>query len=243
MDHVPSPPRDPRPRPLSGRLDDEWRVIRRRPHLVERARRWSVTDQSFDDLDALLTLAGHLVEPTAAADGVLGRLVGVARTDDLASRIVLQRLLPGLLAIVRRRQSPDVDGSFEQLIGATWLVIHAYQPDRRPRRVAANLVRDASYRAFIAPGRRMSATELSVDPHTLEETPAVVVLSSCEELALVLREARTMGLDPTDVDFVRALLRCGSSSRLAAERKVTTRTIRNHRARTAARLRACALVA
>ena len=39
-----------------------------------------------------------------------------------------------------------------------------------------------------------------------------------------------MGLDPTDVDFVRALLRCGSSARLAAERKVTTRTIRNHRA-------------
>ena len=128
------------------------------------ARRWSVTDQPFDDLDVLLTLAGHLAEPTAAADDVLGRLVGVARTDDLASRIVLQRLLPGLLAIVRRRQSPDVDGSFEQLIGATWLVIHAYQPDRRPRRVAANLVRDASYRAFIAPGRRMSATELSVDP-------------------------------------------------------------------------------
>ena len=218
-------------------------VIRRRPHLVARARRWSVTDQPFDDLDVLLTLAGHLAEPTAAADDVLGRLVGVARTDDLASRIVLQRLLPGLLAIVRRRQSADIDGSFEQLIGATWLVIHAYQPDRRPRRVAANLVRDASYRAFIAPGRRMSATELLVDPHALEETPAVVVLSSCEELALVLREAREMGLDPSDADFVRALLRCGSSTRLAAERKVTTRTIRNHRTRTAARLRACALVA
>ncbi|MGH9272387.1 MAG: hypothetical protein ACRDZ2_14055 [Ilumatobacteraceae bacterium] len=231
-------------RPLSGRLDDEWRIIRRRPALVERARRWQVTDDRFDDLDGLLGLAGHHVDASPAADHVLGRLVGIARHDELAARVVLQRMMPGLLAVVRRRhRADDVDSSFEQLIGAAWLVIQAYQPDARPSRIAANLVRDASYRAFIAPSRLRSATEVVTDPHTLDETPAVVVVSSCEELATLLREARAMGLEATDVDFVKSFLRSGSSKALAAEREVTTRTIRNHRARTAARLRACALVA
>jgi hypothetical protein len=243
MDHPPCPQRDRDGRPLTARLDDEWRVIRRRRPLLERARRWRATDQHFDDLEELLVLAGHHVEPTAAADAVLGRLVWAARSDHLAARVVLQRMLPGLLAIVRRRRSADVDGSFEQLLGAAWLVIHAYRPDLRPTRVAANLVRDASYRAFIAPARRRSATEVSIDPHALDDTPAVVVLSSCEELAALLHQARAMGLDARDVDFVQALLRCGSSTRLAAERNVTPRTIRNHRTRTAAKLRKCALVA
>jgi hypothetical protein len=242
MEHVPSP-RDRERHPLSARLDGEWRIIRRRRRLVDRANGWRVTEQPFDDLDALLTIAGHRVEPTAAANDVLGQLVRIARHDELAARVVLQRMLPGLLATVRRRQSLDVDGSFEQLLGAAWLVIHAYQPELRPSRVAANLVRDAGYRAFIAPARRRSATEVSMDPHALEDTPAVVVLSSCEELAVLLREARSMGLSALDVDFVRDLLRCGSSTRLAAERHVTPRTIRNHRTRAAARLRRCALVA
>lgn len=245
MDQFPSDRRrNHTDRPLSGRLDDEWRIIRSRPGLVDRARRWQVTDAVFDDLDDLLTLAGHHVDASPAADHVLGRLVEIARRDELAARVVLQRMMPGLLAIVRRRHRvDDVDSSFEQLIGAAWLVIQAYQLDARPSRIAANLVRDASYRAFIAPSRLRSATEVVTDPHTLDETPAVVVVSSCEELATLLREARAMGLDACDIDFVKSFIRCGSSKALAAEREVTTRTIRNHRTRTAARLRACALVA
>jgi len=212
--------------------------------VLERARQWDVTDQPFDDLDQLLVLAGHRVTPTPATDAVLGALVEVGRSDELATRVVLQRMLPGLLAIVRKRRRVDaIDGSFEELLGAAWLVIRAYRPSDRPTRVAANLVRDAGYRAFIAPARRLSAKEISIDPRTLDETPAVIVVSSCEELAMLLAEARASGLDPTDLDFVRALLTAGSSTLLAEELKVTTRTIRNHRTQAVANLRGVAMVA
>ena len=129
---------------------------------------------------------------------MLVRLVEIARTDELASRVVLQRVLPGLLAVVRRRRRPGRDGSFEELIGAAWLAIRSCRTDRRPPHVAANLVRDAAYRAFIAPGRRLSATEVSVDPRTLEETPATTVLSPCEELAAAARRRpRRRRAEPT----------------------------------------------
>ena len=182
-------------------------------------------------------LAGFGIAPAVATNEVLRRLVEVAHDDELAERVVLERLMPGLLGIVRKRPCVDPHGSLEELIGAACLAIHAYDTTRRPYRVAANLVRDAGYKAFTAPLRRRSASEVCIDPHVLDETPAVVVISSAEELALLLAEARAAGIDQCDLDLFRALLRYGSPSIVAAERKVTTRTIRNHRDRTAARIR------
>lgn len=230
-------------RPLSARLDAEWARIRSRPPLVARARAWGVTDVPFDDLDELLELAGYRVENTLERNDVLVRLVEIAHTDELASRIVLQRVLPGLLAIVRRRRQPGSWGSFEELIGAAWLAIRSCRTDRQPERVAAAIVRDAAYRAFIAPVRRLSASEVSVDPRTLEETPFTVILSPCEELAMLLGDALTAGLPRRELDLLRDLVRAGSPATVAAERKVTTRTVRNHRDRATARLRRLALAA
>ena len=126
----------------------------------------------FDDLDELLALAGYRVEDTPTRNDVLVRLVELARTDELAARVVLQRVLPGLLAVVRRRRQPgDADGR-----SRSWSARRGWRSGRagriaEPPHVAANIVRDAAYRAFIAPGRRRSATEVSVDPRTLDETP------------------------------------------------------------------------
>ena len=184
-----------RRRPLSSSLDREWRTVCHRARVVAEARRWGVTDQPFANLDELLVLAGYGMAPSAPANDVLRRLVDVAHHDELAARVVLQRLMPGLLAIVRRRRDADADGSFEELVGAACLAIHAYCTERRPERIAANLVRDAGYRAFTAPRRRRSATEISIDPRTLDETPAVVVVSACEELAGLMADAREAGVD------------------------------------------------
>ena len=226
------------PPSFSVALDREWSLIRRRPRVVARARSWGVTAIPFDDLDELLALAGYRVEGTPAHNEVLLRLVELARTDDLASRVVLQRVLPGLLATVRRRHQPDHSGgTLEELVGAAWLAIRSCRTERQPTHVAANIVRDASYRAFIAPARRLSSTEVSVDPKTLDETPAPTTTSSCEELATLLADARAAGVPPADLDLVRDLVRAGSPSTVAADRHVTTRTVRNHRDRITARLR------
>jgi DNA-directed RNA polymerase specialized sigma24 family protein len=225
---------------LSARLDREWDLLRSRDRAVTRARAWGVTDRPFADLDELLALAGHHTARTAEANAVLGRLVEAAHADELASRIVLQRLLPGLLAIVRRR---GPDGQFEELIGAAWLAIRSYRTERRPERIAANLVRDAAYSAFTAPQRRRSASEVAIDPRVFEETPADDSVGACEELAMLLADARGAGVPSEDLDFVRHLVRAGSPSVVAAECQVTTRTVRNRRDRATARLREFALAA
>jgi hypothetical protein len=201
---------------------------------VARARAWRVTDRVFADLDELLALAGHRTERTAEANAVLGRLVDAGRVDQLASRVVLQRMLPGLLAAVRR-QGPD--GDLDELIGAAWLAIRSYRTDRRPERIAANLVRDATYLAFIAPRRRRSASEVAVDPRRFDETPADDSLNAFQELAGLLAAARQAGLPDEDAELVRRLVRTGSPSAVAAEWNVTTRTVRNRRDKATARVR------
>ena len=76
--------------------------------MLDRVRSWGVTSTPFRSLDELLRLAGFKVARTPAeTDEVLRRLVVLAATEPLAARIVLQRLLPGLLAIVRREQQRD----------------------------------------------------------------------------------------------------------------------------------------
>jgi hypothetical protein len=145
--------------------------------------------------------------------------------------------MPGLLAVVRRRAAREHPGAFEELIGAAWMAVRCYAVERRPDHLAASLVRDAAYRAFTAPTRRRSATEVSVDPRVLDETPAPTSVSSFEELAGIVAEGRRAGIDKRDLDLVRDLVRVGSPSVLASQRKVTPRTIRNHRDRVTAQLR------
>ncbi len=226
---------------LSTSLDREWRALARRPIAVARARSWRVTDQPFDDLDELLVLLGFRTEHRPAHNERLLRLVEIARHDDLAARVVLQRVLPGLLAVVHRRRGRD--GTFEELAGAAWLAIRACRTDTCPEQVAANVVRDAAYRAFTAPARRRSATEIAVDPRTLEETPDVPRIGPAEELALLLADAREVGVAAGDLALVRDLVVAGSPSQVAARRNVTPRTVRNHRDRITARLRRVALSA
>ena len=77
-------------------------------------------------------------------------------TGDWADRSV--RDLPGLLATVPRRHQPDQSGgTLEELVGAAWLAIRSCRTERQPTHVAANIVRDASYRAFLAPARRLAS--------------------------------------------------------------------------------------
>jgi hypothetical protein len=228
------------PHVLSARLDREWRSLSRRPDHIARARAWGVTTTPFADLDGLLALAGYRLDHSGERNAVLVALVRRGGHDDLAARIVLQRVMPGLLAVIRRRGWSD-DGSFEELVGAAWLAIRGSRAERAPEQIAANIVRDAAYRAFTAPRRRRSATEVSVDPKTLDETPAVHRVSACEELAVLMSDAIAAGLPRHDLELVRDLVTIGSPGRVATHRQVTPRTIRNHRDRATARLRRLAL--
>lgn len=238
--------------------------MRLRRRVLAQVNGWHLGAEEVHDLDHVLVLAGYRVDilatrtqgaapvpsrelftvPSAVdANRYLHRLVELARTDELAGRIVVQRLLPGLLAIVRRRSVRGCDGLLEELLGAVWMSIRTMRLQPRSEHVAASLVYDATYRAFTAPRRRRSASEIVIDPRLLDDSPASATVSPCEELAEVIAAARCDGMTDGDAELVRQLLTLGSTTAVAAERKVTPRTVRNHRDRVTYQLRRAAATA
>ena len=221
---------------LSRRFDREWRALARRPDVLDRANAWRLVARDVADLDELLVATGYGARwNTTVHNDLLGRLVCLGHDDELAARVVLQRILRGLVAIARRRRLFEPE-AFEELVGAAWLTIRQARTDGRDH-LAAGLVRDAAYRAFTAPGRRLSSAEIATDPRVLDEEPAIEQLAAGEELARLLAEARACGVPTADVDLFRDLAAIGSPGRLAEIRRITPRTVRNHRDRAAARLR------
>ncbi len=186
-----------------------------------------MTERGFDDLDALLALAGFRTAATDDTEAVLRRLVIRAADDELAARIVLQRVLPGLLALVRRRQSRLGDDMLEHLVAAAWIAIRTFAPSRRPACMAAALISQADHACFCRPGRRMSTGEVTFDPARVTGMPDERRISACEELAGVIADGRAAGIPIADLDLVQRLLRTGSPGQVARDLHVTTRTIRN----------------
>lgn len=242
-------PTNSRPR-IRPRLEQEWSRLRHRPTAVTRARSWHVTEDDFDDLDGLLRLAGFGVPSTTATSEVFHRLVETGRHDDLAARVALQRLLPGLLAVVRRRaaDSDGPDGLLEEIVGAAWIMIRCYDLDRRPACLAAALVWGADHRAFRTGtqlrARRERRAGASIMDRMLDVWPdRSTAATPHDELAEVLADARSAGVDEDDLWLVQRLVETGSTEAVAAELGVTARTIRNRRDRVTYRLRTIALAA
>jgi hypothetical protein len=220
---------------LSAALDREWRMLTGDAGAVARARSWAVVSP-VHRLDDVLVACGYAAGPTGEDENAaLVELVTLARHDELAGRVVVQRILPGLMGIARRRRVFERD-AFDELVGAAWLTIRHARPGGKEH-LAGHLVRDAAYRAFTAPGRRLSSTEIAVDPRTLDEEPFVERVAACEELAMLLADARASGVPSADLDLIRDLAVVGSPGRVAALRNVTPRTVRNHRDRATAHLR------
>ena len=193
------------------------------------------------DLDQVLEVLGHRRAASPDHEVAMRRLVDRAPTDQLAARVVLQRILPGMLALVRRfgwMSEQPVD----DLVGAAWISITAFDPARAPRCLAAALIDDARHRAFRAPRRRASAGEvpIEVDP---ERAPATIRLHPSDELTELFALATGAGVPSDDLDLLRRLLAARQVADVAAELGVTTRTVRNRRAAVTGRLRELALAA
>jgi hypothetical protein len=124
-------------------LDRDWRRLR--------ADRRAVT--SLEDVCALAGVANLaeleeyvLKASRAAADQVLVALVRRAVADDgLSARVLLQLLLPGVRRLARRWWAlGDDDERAAAAVAAVWEKIQHYPVERRPGRVAANILMDAT---------------------------------------------------------------------------------------------------
>ncbi len=228
-------------RDTGGRLALEWARLRTRPDHLRTATTWHIVEGPIGSLDEILAAVGYECDATPESERRLRQLVVFARDDELAARIVLQRILPGLLAIVRRRRG-QADHVLEELVGAAWIAVRTFNPGRAPRSIAAALISDADYSAFRAHTRRRSSTERPVDPH-VDDPPHVHEPSSCEQLAVLFVDAADAGIAPADLELLRQLLAAPTANQLAEVMKVTPRTIRNRRDRITSRLREVALAA
>lgn len=222
--------------------------MRTRRAVLQRATEWRVAPAPLTSLDELLTLTGLGPGPLdSECDLRLAQLVALASHDDLAARVVLQRMLPGLSASAKR-YSRSFDTQLEaldELLSEAWTVIRSFPIERRDRYVIKNLLRDCEYRAFLKPKRRMLVHE-PTDPRTFEEAAADVPDSPMEQLRILvdlLQRARAGGMSDADLTVVTTLLNTSSVKEAAAELDVTDRTVRNRRQAVVRQLRALAEVA
>lgn len=217
-----------------ARVVTEWSRLSRRADVLDHVNSWAFIDPRVDHLDDVLERAGF-GRPTADSDGdkVLWHLADIARDDDLATRIVLHRILPALMSIARRRGRIHPKGPYaamEELLTTAWIVIRSYPSERRPTKVASNLVRDCEYHAFVRTQRLRR-----VDETPVEEMGIIARIEPdphpADELAEVLADALAAGVAEQDIMILRACATGGTSEELAVALGVSPRTVRNWRRR------------
>ncbi len=256
---------------LPARLTREWQALAARPAVLRRAQAWDLP-VAFGSLDELVAAAGfwptrddrlaaaaapdrhphdrgahdcHPHDDGARGDEVLAELLVVARTDDLAARVVLQRLLPGLMARSRRWGATRAGGSpcaFDELVASGWQVVRTFRVESSSRHLAARLLRAAEHLAFVKPNRRLGRFE-PVEPRLLDmpvEHPADP--DPLDELIEVLGTARR-ALTERDLVMVRLLVGGRSMLEVARELDVSVRTVTNHRNALVQRVRSAVLAA
>ena len=172
-------------------------------------------------------------------DEYLLLVVDLARTNPLAARIVLQRILPALSAVAGRHATNrhQRHAVLDDLVANAWPIIRKYPVQRRPRRIVANLVRDTSFETFVRPIRRRSSGEIPTSHDRMGEPAIEQSTEALDELVVLLHEARRKGIDQADIDLICQLVSMGRPEDVAKVLNVTPRTVRNHRNAIVHRLR------
>lgn len=126
---------------------------------------------------------------------ILAALVREARADPLAGRVVLQALLPGLKRLAGRLlfEADEREELWSLLLAHLWAEIRRYPVERRPHRVAANLLLDAAHATLAELGKerrlRAQAPELAPVSAEAEEQEEVVLARAVRAGALSRAEA------------------------------------------------------
>jgi len=107
----------------------------------------------FGDLLALVRFMRR-PGPAAQKDGVLYAVLLWARTDPIGAEVALELVRPGLLNLIRRltRGARNHEELRRTLLASVWEGIRSYPLERRPRRIAANLLLDALHGTLVQVG-------------------------------------------------------------------------------------------
>jgi len=177
---------------LFRELDDDWMRLTSEAGPDDTLNRWARDDAAFRGHSGLRELVAYIRHPghPSVSDELLCALVRRAPTDALAARAVLQALIPGLKVIAISRANANDDDEVDAVVVAcAWERIRRYPHNRRPRYIAANIVRDTRKdvtREYpFAPRRVDLADEPPDAPHPM---------CAGEEVTMLVREALDAGI-------------------------------------------------
>lgn len=216
----------------------EWNAVSNNHRALRRANAWGLPGEPVDNLDEMVMRAGFGGPKTCDdADAYLLELVKRAASDPLAAQVVLQRILPPLLAIARRRGrqvAGGTDAAISDLLTQAWFVIASYPAERRPKKVAANIVRDIEYFEYVAENRPRKASVLFIDHghFTIGETALALLGSQAgpdDEVRHFLLELERRGLSPIRLEILRLSCEGWRSAEIAEKLGMKERTARWHR--------------
>lgn len=107
---------------------------------------------------------------TTDKDAVLCALLAWAQSDAAGARVVFEVIRPGLLNLSLRvvRHPSERDELWSMLLAAVWDGIRTYPLDRRPRRVAANLLLDTLHQVLREAGRESEWRSI-ISPESAEQ--------------------------------------------------------------------------
>ncbi|ONH60475.1 hypothetical protein CcI49_11665 [Frankia sp. CcI49] len=231
----------------------DWERWSRGPEAADGLRRWqadpALAGHSASVAGLLDACGRDRSVPVEVADGRLAALVAHARAGDGAAvRVVLERVLPALVVTAARRARSASSGGARgdvafgdvlvELVAAGWEVICGYPLERRPRKIAVNVARDSTYRAFgyvpIMERSTFYPQVLPVVSAGLDGRPNPGIGRGAgpgADLLEVLAEAYAAGTDPAAVRLLVDLTINGRSQAEVAEREgITDRTVRLRRA-------------
>jgi len=238
------------PSALAAALNREWRYryeLRRTPAPPA----WA-SDPDLAGYRCVVEALAELEAPGTPACRREELLVALTRAaanaDAEAARVVVQFLLPCLVAAVRSRPDrPDRSRAetLDDLVSAAWEAV-ATGVERRGRPMKVALLRRIEHQALCRPGRaarRHAAREVFADPvmsgafcADLSGRAPDADLSAEEEVVALLAEGARAGLDPADLRLLASLtFGAGLSARAAAD-GVSARWIRYRRAAAVRRL-------
>lgn len=217
---------------LRGLVGD-WEALCRRRSVLRHVNSWCLPGDEIDHLDEVVRRAGYgRPVDDSEADHYLWLLTCLAKTDQLAARIVLQRIVPPLISIARRRGRITPGGfavTFDEVLAAAWIVIKNFPVERRHHKIASNLTRDVEYQAFVRNARLRQVSAIAVEDDASIAAPEAPDPDPGVELSELLRDAAARGLDPAHVEVLQRIARGGNTEEIGLEQGVSGRTIRMRR--------------
>jgi DNA-directed RNA polymerase specialized sigma24 family protein len=218
-------------------LEQDWQAQLHHPVLRNRFRVWQDADATLTRFKDVIALLRFLRGPGSGVekDEVLSALLARARWEPLAARVVLEAMLPGLKKLAGRllTDAREREELWSAVMACAWERICTYPVERRPRKVAANLLLDTlrGTLAALSAGRREPSTQTF--PAQLEAP------QQCDsDVDALLAQAVAAGAVSEDEAELILLTRIDGASLkvLAADRGVSFDTLKHRRHRAERRL-------